>query len=135
MGLDNFWLVPKTTEENLNKFNSEYEQTNYDGEEPDGVEFETAEKAILEIIRSIAEKGIEPIELEKVKNKAITSNLFAKTSVLNKAMALCYAERLGNIELINTEITALQSVTVEQITTICKTLAKGHAAVLNYQKS
>ena len=43
MGLDNFWLVPKTTEENLNKFNSEYEQTNYDGEEPDGVEFETAE--------------------------------------------------------------------------------------------
>ena len=106
-----------------------------EGKLNDGVEFETAEKAILEIIRSIAEKGIDPIELEKVKNKAITSNLFAKTSVLNKAMALCYAERLGNIELINTEITALQSVTVEQITTICKTLAKGHAAVLNYQKS
>ena len=43
MGLDNFWLVPTKTEENLNKFNTEYEQTKYDGEEPDGVEFETAD--------------------------------------------------------------------------------------------
>ncbi|MEN9344933.1 MAG: hypothetical protein RLZZ60_402, partial [Bacteroidota bacterium] len=99
------------------------------------VEFEQAEAAILEIIKDIANNGIDAIELEKVKNKAITSNLFAKTSVLNKAMALCYAHLLGDINLINTEIDALQSISTEQIKALCNSILESNAAVLNYKQS
>jgi predicted Zn-dependent peptidase len=107
----------------------------FEGKLNEQVEFEQAEAAILEIIKDIANNGIDAIELEKVKNKAITSNLFAKTSVLNKAMALCYAHLLGDINLINTEIDALQSISPEQIIALCNSILESNAAVLNYKQS
>jgi len=107
----------------------------FEGKLNEQVEFEQAEAAILEIIKDIANNGIDAIELEKVKNKAITSNLFAKTSVLNKAMALCYAHLLGDINLINTEIDALQSISTEQIKALCNSILESNAAVLNYKQS
>lgn len=40
MGLDNFWLVPKQTEENLAKFNKASES--FESETPQNIDFETA---------------------------------------------------------------------------------------------
>ncbi|MCC6817344.1 MAG: insulinase family protein [Bacteroidia bacterium] len=91
-----------------------------EGKIADGIEFETAENAVMEILNEIVYKNLSATELEKVKNKVITSNLFAKTSVLNKAMALCYAYRLGDIELINKEIEILKSIRVEDIRQVCQ---------------
>lgn len=104
-----------------------------DGKLKDGIDFEEAENAVMEILVDISLNGISKAELTKVKNKVITSNLFSKTSVLNKAMALCYAHLLGDIELVNTEIEALKSISEEEIKQICKDyLTTEYRSVLKY---
>lgn len=104
-----------------------------EGKLTDGVDFEIAEKEILEIIEKIANTGLGEKDLIKVKNKSLTSNLFSKTSILNKAMSLCYAHRLGNIELVNTESENIKNVTENDIITVCNEyLLKGNQSVLKY---
>jgi hypothetical protein len=98
------------------------------------VSFSDAEKAVLDIIIDIVNNGLDGNELEKVKNKSITSNLFSKTSVLNKAMGLCYAHRLGNVELINTEVETMKAINETMIRSVCESyLLKGNQSVLNYK--
>lgn len=105
-----------------------------EGKLKEGISFEQAEGEIFDILKTIAEHGIPESELQKVKNKAITSNLFAKTSVLNKAMSLCYATRLGNPDLINTETELMKSISTEQIRQVCQNyLMKQNHSVLKYQ--
>ena len=47
-------------------------------------------------------------EMEKVKNKFESSTVFSNTSILNKAVNLSFYELLGNPELINNEVEAIQ---------------------------
>lgn len=105
-----------------------------EGKITEGVSYEAAEEAIFEIIEDIAKNGLSESELQKVKNKAITSNLFAKTSVLNKAMSLCYAYRLGNPDLINSETELMKNISTSQIKHVCESyiMNKQHS-VLKYQ--
>lgn len=106
-----------------------------EGKLGEDVEFETAEQSVLEIISGIAQGNLDEAELEKVKNKSLTSNLFAKTSVLNKAMGLCYACTLGDPELINREPELIKRVQTNDITRICRDYLQGNTqAVLNYKK-
>ncbi|MDP2175451.1 MAG: pitrilysin family protein [Bacteroidota bacterium] len=104
-----------------------------EGKLTEGTSFEIAEQSILNVFNTILSEGLKPHELEKVKNKVITSNLFAKTSVLNKAMALCYGFRLGDINLINTEIEDLKAIQEKDILRICKDyLLKNNYSKLQY---
>ena len=99
-----------------------------------GISFEDAEKSVLEILNDIKTNGIPENELEKVKNKTVTSNLFSKTSVLNKAMGLCYAHRLGDPNLINTEVSQLKTITSDMIRSVCESyLLKNNHVVLKYK--
>lgn len=99
-----------------------------------GTSFEAAEQGVMDIINEIAKNGLLEMELEKVKNKAITSNLFGKTSVLNKAMGLCYAHRLGDANLINTEVDLMKATTNQMLQDVCREyLSKGFPAILKYQ--
>jgi zinc protease len=96
--------------------------------------FEEAEHSVIQILNDIRNGGLEQGELEKVKNKSITSNLFSKTSVLNKAMGLCYAFRLGDANLINTEIELMKSINEDMIRSVCESyLLKSNQTVLKYQ--
>ncbi len=98
------------------------------------ITFEEAEASIMEILIDISKNGINENELSKVKNKAITSNLFAKTSVLNKAMALCYAHRIGNIDLINTEVEQMKAINADTIRQVCQDfLCKENYSLLKYE--
>jgi zinc protease len=99
-----------------------------------GIGFDHAEAAILEILKDISNNGLAQEELTKVKNKSLTSNLFAKTSVLNKAMALCYSYRLGNIDLVNTDIESIKNLQNSDIQNICKEyLLNNTQAILKYK--
>ncbi len=60
-------------------------------------------------------EGIPEQELVKVKNKAESTHVFGEVSVLNKAMNLAFGELLGDIEMVNTEITKLQAVSAADI--------------------
>jgi zinc protease len=106
-----------------------------EGKLAEGIPFELAETMVLDILKQISINGVSTDELIKVKNKSVTSNLFAKTSILNKAMGLCYAHRLGDTELINTEINELKRVDNHAIMSICSDfLLKDNHAVLKYEK-
>lgn len=101
-----------------------------------GIDFNHAETSILEILNDISMNGLDQEELTKVKNKSLTSNLFAKTSVLNKAMALCYSYRLGNIDLVNTDIESIKNLQNSDIQNICREyLLNNTQAVLKYKKN
>lgn len=107
-----------------------------EGKISQGVSFADAEKAVMEILQDIADGSLDVGELLKVKNKCITSNLFAKTSVLNKAMGLSYAFRMGDTERINSETDMIRSITPENIREICSSyLCTGTHSVLLYESA
>lgn len=104
-----------------------------EGQLTENTDFDNAEKAVFNIIEQIEKQGVSERELLKVKNKAITSNLFGKTSVLNKAMGLCYAHLLGDTNIINTEIEHLKNINEAQIKKICTShLLQNNHSVLKY---
>lgn len=86
------------------------------------VSFEVADNAIKEVIRKITSQPISDEELEKVKNKWLTSKLFDDMNVLNKAMNLCYFELLGNAYNVNSEPDKYVAVTKEEILKAAKTV-------------
>jgi zinc protease len=76
---------------------------------------EQADDAIKNIISQLIRSEIDNHELEKVKNQAEATKIFAETNILNKAMSLCYAQLMGNIDLVNTEMKFYRNVSTKQI--------------------
>lgn len=74
-----------------------------------------AESGIWQVLKETAEKSIDPKELEKVKNKAVSAILFGQISALNKAMHLSYYELLGDAGLLNKEAENYAAVSVDEI--------------------
>lgn len=104
-----------------------------EGKITDNASFEEAEAAVFEIINEIGLNSVSGAELEKVKNKAMTSNLFGKTQVLNKAMSLCYGFNIGRVNLINEETEIIRAVSADDIKNICiNYLLKNNHSVLKY---
>jgi len=68
------------------------------------VDIRSAEEAVLKVIDELKEKPPSSHEMEKVRNKYESSNVFANTSILNKAVNLSFFELTGNPDLINTEV-------------------------------
>jgi zinc protease len=69
-----------------------------------GVDIQYVEEAVLKVIDELKEKYPAQSEMEKVKNKYESSNVFANTNVLNKAINLSFYDLIGKPELINTEV-------------------------------
>lgn len=63
--------------------------------------FETAEREIKNEIQKIISGDFSERDLEKVKNKCLSTLLFSKIGTLNIAMELAYYELLGNASMIN----------------------------------
>lgn len=81
----------------------------------DGYSIAEGEAAIWEIIEDLKVNGIAEKELEKVKNKLISSEKFDLVSVQNVAMKLAFAELLGDSELINKEFEIYKNITVTDL--------------------
>ena len=69
-----------------------------------GIDYQHAEEAVNNVINELKIKYAATPEIEKVKNKFESANVFANTNVLNKAMNLSFYELIGNPDLINTEV-------------------------------
>ena len=72
----------------------------------------TLKKQKEEILQT---EKIDEYELEKIKNKFEANTLFGELNVMNKAMNLGFYEMLGDLPLINREVTIYRSQTAEQI--------------------
>jgi zinc protease len=69
-----------------------------------GKDIYKADEAVNKIFKNLTEKPVPAKEMEKVKNKYESANIYGNTSILNKALNLGYYELLGNPELINNEV-------------------------------
>jgi predicted Zn-dependent peptidase len=106
----------------------------FSGKLVDGVSLEKANEEVEKIMYAFAGESISDTELEKVKNTFESSKIFGDMSVLNKAMALCYGELIGNINLINDEPANYRNVTSSQIKAMAaKVLRKENCSTLYYR--
>jgi zinc protease len=87
----------------------------FSGKLVNGVSADDANKEVERILYSFTNEEIPENELEKVKNVFESSKIFGDMSVLNKAMALCYGELTGNINLINEEPGNYRKITSAEI--------------------
>ena len=86
----------------------------------------------LELDNFITNK-ISDRELNKVKNKIISSMVFQDISVLNKAMNLALYELLGDANNINTEINRYTCITNDDIQRVSKNIfSENRCSVLYY---
>lgn len=92
----------------------------FSGKLVNGVSVEDANKEVERILYSFANEEIAEYELEKVKNVFESSKIFGDMSILNKAMALCYGELTGNINLINEEPENYRKITSAEIKNVAK---------------
>lgn len=86
----------------------------------DGVSFEELDNALWPELEKLREEAIEKGELKKVLNKVRTSKEFEDQGMLNRAMALCYFELLGDASLINSENEKYMSITPEKLRSVAK---------------
>lgn len=86
-----------------------------DGKLVKGVKMEDAEREIEKILTYLKEEPILNIELEKVKNKTESLMAFEDMSLLNRANSLAFYELLGDAEMMNTEFSKYEAITVTDI--------------------
>ncbi len=84
----------------------------------DTVRFEVAEAALWKQL-AMFNDSLNEHELTKVKNRLETALAWGKLKAMDKAMALCYFELLGNAAMINQEAEAYRKVSLED----CKRFA------------
>jgi len=102
----------------------------------DGIEYDIAEKAILDELEKVKATAISDNELNKVKNKVESTREFSETSILNKAMHLAFAELLGDANDVNLEGEKYQQVSKKDILRIAnEILKKTNCSTLIYAKS
>ena len=98
-----------------------------------GVSMEQADKAILAELEKLTNDGAGEKELEKVRNKFIAAKEFEDTSILSRAMNLCYYELLGDYAGAWNETDAYDKVTPDDIQRMCRqVLRPENASTLYY---
>lgn len=90
------------------------------GKLANGVSFEEADKALNDELQVLCTELLSDHELEKVKNKYESNRLFSDMSLLNKANNLAYYELLGDVDLINTELSYYQKVSAADVQKMAK---------------
>lgn len=98
------------------------------------VSLNDAEQAIFEELDLLANTEIAGRELQKAKNKALSSWMFINQDAKNKAFHLAYFEMLGNASLINTEEEKYREVVENDIQKAAKRyLRRTNSSVINYK--
>jgi len=92
----------------------------FSGHLMEGVDFETAEKSILDEIVTLIENSISANELTKVKNKFQTAKAFQDQSLLNRVMNLAMYDQMERLDLINTEKDIYDSIEIDELINFAK---------------
>lgn len=98
-----------------------------------GVELEEADKAIQDVLEPV-KAGVDQGLLQKVKNQAEATTVFAEVDLLNRAMGLAYASFLGNTNLINEELGIIQSLNEGDVVASAKAILNESNCTTMYYK-
>lgn len=105
------------------------------GKPADGVSLEDAEKAVWEELQIISNELIDEEELEKVKNKFESTQIFGNLNYLNVATNLAWFEMLSRAEDMDKEVENYRAVTSQQLMDVArKAFTRTNYSVLIYKK-
>lgn len=90
------------------------------GKPCDGVSLEEAEQAVWKELEKLKHEPIDPKELEKVKNRYESEQIFSNINYLSVATNMAFFELIGKAEDINSEVDRYRSVTAEEIAATAK---------------
>lgn len=100
-----------------------------------GISLEQAETAVREELDRLQCELVDEQELEKVKNKFESTQIFGNINYLNVATSLAWFELLGQAEDLETEVDRYRAVTAEQLQAVAKSaFRKENGIVLYYKK-
>ena len=100
-----------------------------------GVSLEQAEAAVRKELDELKNALVGTQELEKVKNKFESAQIFGNINYLNVATNLAWFELAGQAEDIDREVDKYRSVTAEQLHTVAEqAFREENSAVLYYKK-
>lgn len=91
------------------------------GKPAEGHSLEEAEAAIWKELECLFSEDIPAFELEKVKNKFESQQIFSNMNYLNLASELAFQELLGDANYINNEVNRYRAVTLEDIRRVGRT--------------
>lgn len=99
-----------------------------------GISLEEAEEAVWEELEALKTIEIDSYELEKVKNRYESEQIFNNLNYLNVATNLAFFELIGQAEDINYEVEKYRSVTSERIREVArKAFVRENCSVLYYK--
>ena len=106
------------------------------GKPAPGVSLQEAEEAIWRELEAMKTERINEDELEKVKNRYESEQIFSNINYLNVATNLAFFELIGQAEDINHEVEKYRAVSAERIMEIAKrTFVRENCSVLYYKES
>ena len=101
-----------------------------------GITLEEAEAAVWQELEAMKTEDIAEEELEKVKNRYESEQIFSNINYLNVATNLAFFELLGRAEDINHEVEKYRSVTADRIKEVAKrTFVRENCSVLYYKSN
>ena len=104
------------------------------GKPAEGISLEQAEQAVWDEIEKLRTIPVESSELEKVKNRYESEQIFGNINYLNVATNMAYLELIGKAEDINTEAVRYRSVTAEQLQEVAqRSLIADNCCILYYK--
>lgn len=107
----------------------------FSGKLSEGTGIHQAETAINEEIDKFIRDGITEREVQKVINKTEARILYGEINYQSKANNLAFFEFLGDVNLINSEVTRYESITIDKIReTAASVFRKGNSSTLYYLK-
>ena len=100
------------------------------------VSYEIAEQSIWDEIEKIKTEGLLEMELQKVKNKNLTADVYGELNILNKAMKLAYFEMIGKLSEVNKSMEIINSIKDIDIVQYLKTnVVSEKCSLLKYSKN
>ena len=104
------------------------------GKPAPGVSLEEAEAAVWQELEAMKTERIDESELEKVKNRYESEQIFSNINYLNVATNLAFFELIGKAEDINREVEKYRAITAERIMEVSKqTFVRENCSVLYYK--
>ena len=101
-----------------------------------GITLEEAEEAVWKELEAMKTEDIAEEEIEKVKNRYESEQIFSNINYLNVATNLAFYELIGQAEDINHEVEKYRSVTAERIKEVAKrTFVRENCSVLYYKSN
>ena len=105
------------------------------GKPASGISLEQAEEAVWQQLQELMEEEVGEHELEKVKNKFESTQIFNNISYLNVATNLAWYELIGKAEDIDLEVERYRAVSAERLKQVANQVFRRENASILYYKA